>query len=129
MYDQLITTLGKVTRKPDLIFRRCGMIDITSRVTNILGIQEGDILDIARDSKEYYLYVQKKGEELIGKHTAQCRPANKGQRRNYMRLYSKALANVILSATGGDKARLTTGEICELESIGKAIPIITRNLL
>ena len=118
------SALGNTFRHPDFTFYRNGRIDITSRVSRILGIQPGDVIDIVVSRAEYYLYVRAKGKELHGRFEGQCFQTNKGLRRHYYRAYSKKITNLILSKAGGDKAQIIGGQIVEFDNIGKAIIII-----
>lgn len=119
--------LGNRTRRADITFYRNGKIDITSRLTKMLELGEGDVIDIAFDSGEYYLYRMRKAENLVGRHEAQCHGTHKGRlhpTRN-MRAYSKKICSAILKASGAtDKARVWAGELCTFDTIGKAVVII-----
>lgn len=116
--------LGESFRQPDVTFYRNGRIDITSRVSRILGLQPGDVIDVAVSQGEYYLYVRAKGRELHGRYAAQCYQTNKGNRRNNYRAYSKKITDLVLQVAGGEKARIIGGQTCEFSNIGKAIIII-----
>ena len=116
--------LGSSCRHPDITFFRSGRIDISSRVSRILGIEAGDVIDVAITKSDYYLYVRAKGGTLLGRYEAQCYPTNKGPRRNYFRTYCRKITDLILSVSGGDKAQIIGGQVCEFDNIGKAIIII-----
>lgn len=120
--SNMTTMLGN-TRRPDVSFYATGRIDITARTAKLLALRDGDVIDIATNGKEYYLYVKYKGDEVVGRHEAQCRPTKKGS-RNY-RAYSRRLCSIVLDLNGeANAAHLPVGEA---ESGGKMLPIIIRN--
>lgn len=111
------------TRREDIVFYDTGRIDLTARVTKALGISPGDVVDIATDGIEYYLYVRHKAEDIIGRHEAKCYASRKGSHN--MRLNSKRLCRAMLKHRTG-KVPLRCGEVAEVPGIGTAITIITR---
>lgn len=118
--------LGNRSRKPDVTFRSDGRIDIAARVSKMLGLGAGDVIDIGYDSEEYYLYVRAKAAEIVGRHEAQCRPANPAVRNgHYFRAYSTTLCAAILGAAGvTDKAAILAGRVQEVPGLGRAIIIL-----
>lgn len=115
--------LGERTRKADLSFRRNGRIDISARVSNMLALQAGDVIDIAGDGREYYLYVRiKSNGRYVGRHTAQCYPSKKNGRN--FRAYSKKLCEAVLSLSGGDCAKIVAGSYEEFDNLGKAVIVV-----
>jgi hypothetical protein len=119
--------LGNSTRRPDITFYRNGRIDITSRITKLMNLREGDVIDIGIEKGEFILYCLRKAEDVKGRHEAQCYSSHKGRRhpsRN-LRAYSKRLAARILDiARAGDIARIWAGETVEVEDHGTAVIII-----
>lgn len=115
------------TRRPDITFYRNGRIDITSYVTKMLGIHEGDVIDIACVDKEYYLYIRIKGDKIVGRHRGQCF-SSKQNSRNF-RTYCKRLCEFLFADSECNKIQLAIGTPVEVYDIGKAIPIITRQIL
>lgn len=115
------------SRRPDLTFYRSGRIDITSHVARAIGLQDGDVIDIGRQGKEFYLYVRIKKEKAIGKHLGQCH-SSKPNSHNF-RTYSKAICHSLLGDTYGERLCLSVGHPEDIEGIGIAIPIITRQIL
>lgn len=114
-----------ITRRPDITFHSSGRIDITARVTKALALQPGDVIDIAHDTGEYYLYV--KHRNAVGRHEAQCAPTYKGHTCNNMRAHSKLLCQAVLKVNGNYlEARLPVGEPINHPSLGKALPIIIK---
>lgn len=112
-------------RRPDIIFRPSGRIDITARVTSLLSIEPGDAINVWKEEDEYYLYVSRR---LADAHSrAICRRVNKGS--NFLRAWSAQLASAIIQISGKKEAHLTVGEPVELPVFGKALPLITRNNL
>ncbi|MDO4929621.1 MAG: hypothetical protein Q4E59_00650 [Bacteroidales bacterium] len=118
--------LGHNTRKPDIIFSASGRIDISARVARFLGLQRGDVLDVAVDSGEYYLYVSHRAP-TVGRFEAVVYPTN--QKGRHFRAASKRLCAAILRACGTTgKARLGIGTPVT-RNADVLLPIITRNLL
>lgn len=122
-----MTVLGN-TRRPDVTFFATGRIDITARVSKMLGLEKGDVIDIAQMGSETFLYVMHKGTEVVGRHEAACRPT-KGTSRN-MRCHSKRLAGFVLERhPGKEMVRLPVGAPIHHQQLGTALPIIIRRAL
>jgi len=120
----MTTTLDN-TRRPDITFHANGRIDITARVAKALSLHSGDVIDIAHDGSEYYLYV--KHHNAIGRHEAQCWPTNKGKTCNNLRAHSKNLCHAVLKINGNsNEARLPLGAPITHELLGLALPIIIK---
>jgi hypothetical protein len=115
------------SRRPDVTFYINGRIDITSRIAKQLCLTEGDVIDIDKRNGEYLLYVRYRSDCAIGRHEARCK-ASKNNSNNF-RAYSKQLTDAILNACGAEKAQLASGAVVELEDIGIAVPLVTRNNL
>lgn len=116
------------TRRPDITFHQSGKIDITARVSNVIGIEDGDVIDLAEDRGEYYLYVRVKASDAIGKHEGRCRSTKrcKNGSRNF-RAYSKRLCDFVLSRSGSQgKVRVPTGKGGDIPILGRAINVIIR---
>lgn len=123
-----MTLLGKTTRRPDISFFRNGRIDITARLAKDIGLQPGDVIDIAIDGDEYLLHIRHKAQDVIGRHEAQCFPTNKWPKRTHnLRAHSKRLAEAVLHITGTDNARLNAGMTFSHPIYGTAAPIIIPN--
>lgn len=120
------TILGN-TRKPDVTFYKNGRIDLTSRIAKMLNLGNGDVIDIGLCNGEYMLYVRLKNAQVVGNHEARCYTSKRNSHN--FRAYSKKLCNAILSACGANKAQLASGVAVEVEALGTAIPLITRNNL
>ena len=117
------------TRKPDVSFYRSGRIDITSNVAKILHLQSGDVIDVAKNEKDFFLYIKHKAKDIIGKHEAQCFGTNKGKECHNFRCYSARLCYAILTECHANEcARLPIGEAGEFNG-QPIVPIITRNNL
>lgn len=124
--------LGNTTRRPDITFYRSGRIDITAHVARILGLREGDVIDIFMDpdSGEHMLYVCQHAADAPGRFEAQCRLTNKHKRGHNFRCHSKRLCDAILNASNCDNiARLPIGTALDLPIYGHAVMLITRNPL
>ena len=127
-----MTNLLGNTRRPDVSFYANGRIDITARVAKILELHEGDVIDIAIDDCEYMLYRKHLGEELVGRHEAQCHLTKRGLRRSYnIRAYSKRLCSAILDAANAKiMVRIPIGTPVSLPNSGTAaVPLIYKHNL
>jgi len=123
-----MTSILERTRRPDVTFYRDGRIDITAHAAIELGLKAGDVIDIARDGMEYYMYVSHKAEEVTGRHEAQVYPTSKCKRvcHNF-RAHSVRLCREVLRLNGAkERARLITGKAIETAETGRALPIIIR---
>ena len=120
-----MTSTLENTRRPDITFHADGRIDITARVAKALSLQPGDVIDIAHDGSEYYLYV--KHRNALGRHQAQCYVTKRGKTCNNLRTYSKRLCQAVLSVNGNQQARLPVGQPIEIKSLGTALPLIIRH--
>lgn len=118
-----MTSILHNTRRHDITFRANGCIDITSRVGKALDLRTGDVVDVAVDGRECYLYVKYRAGVVVGRHEAQVYPTNRAKRRGFsMRCHSKRLCAAVLEMCGvDDVARLMTGEMTE-----HGLPLITR---
>lgn len=116
-------------RRPDLTFYSSGRIDISSRVVNVLNIQPGDVVSIAKEQNELFLYVIARDKDVTNhfSYSGRCFLHNKAS--SSLRAQSSRLCNEILRISKREKvARLPAGEPIET-AVGKAIPIITQNAL
>lgn len=115
------------TRKPDISFHANGRIDITAHVAHILGISNGDVIDVAIEGREYYLYVRQRSSECRGRHEAQCW-STKPRSHNF-RAHSHRLCHAILQVSGVDiVARLPIGETRQINDKKMVTLIIYNNL-
>ena len=112
-------------RRPDIIFRPNGRIDITAKVATLLSLKPGDAINVWKEEDEYYLYVARRSADSNSR--AICRQVNKGS--NFLRVWSTPLASAIIKLSGKKEAHLTVGESVNLPMFGKAIHLITRNNL
>lgn len=122
----MLSILGN-TRKADIIFNSGGRICISARVAKLLDLSNGDVIDIATDEYETYLYV-KHHAPVVGRHEGMVFRSNK--RGKHCVASSVTLCRYILSLCGGgNKVSLCLGTAVELPPYGKALPIITKYTL
>ena len=117
------------TRRPDVTFHRNGRIDIASRVSKVLSLCCGDVIDIGQEGDEWYIYKKYDGHSLTGNHKAQCRHTNSGKRFSHtMRCYSRRLCEVMFRLAGEDSdvLRVPVGEKTLTEGGRIAMPVIYR---
>jgi hypothetical protein len=128
----MTTILQETTRRPDISFFRSGKIDITSRVARLLAITPGDVLDIAVEDGEYYLFVRVRSGRAMGRHQAVCIPTKHGARN--FRAYSVGLSAAMLRAAAVSgkepaEARFACGQAVTHPAFGVMVPIITHKAL
>lgn len=118
-----------VTRQADLIVSNNGVLGITARVARMLSLEPGDVVDLAVDGVECYLYVRHRHGEIHGRHEGAAKPTSKCKKvcRN-MRVHSVRLCRMLLRLCHRtDKARLMVGEKEHLGALGvDGVPIVTR---
>ena len=119
------------TRRHDITFNVDGRIEISARVSKALGLHPGDVIDVAIDerSRECYLYVRRRAENISGRHKAQVYVTNSRIRNcNSLRAHSVEICRQVLDMRGFSvsQARLPVGDPVEITGIGKALPIIIR---
>lgn len=104
-----------------------GNIDITARVTKMLGLQAGDVIDIYIDGNEFYLYVKHRAGTIAGRHEAVLYPTSRKVKQCHnMRCHSKRLCQAMQEACNtSEPLRLPVGDPVNLRGT-TAIPIITR---
>ncbi len=116
--------LIKQNRRPDISFNWQGSVNITTRVAKMLDLKEGDVINIAEQDNEFYLFVQ---------YRAQPNGAFKGrvyatnEHNGFLRARNTMLCRkMIAECDAAYCARLYVGDPVEVEGIGRAVPIITR---
>lgn len=116
------------TRKSDITFYDNGRIDISARVSKMLSLQKGNVIDVLEDDGELYLYVRFH-EQVVGRHEAACFSTHLGSR--HFRAWSQKLSRYIIRAGGSslNKVALGVGAPVELPNVGIALPIIYRHIL
>lgn len=129
----MVSIIGETTRKHDIIFHRSGRIDILSRVSKALDIQGADLIDIAVEDGEYYLYVRGKAKDSFGRHEGRCFSTKKTSKSSsrHLRAHSKKLTNAIMSKFPNlNRVRISAGSVIDnAPSIGKAIILIVNRSL
>lgn len=87
------------SRKHDISFHASGRIDISAYIARKLSLSAGDVIDIAQESGEWYLYVKLRVGSYVGRNDGRVWATSNG--RGTFRTWSKAITNYVLSATGG----------------------------
>lgn len=115
------------SRRHDITFNAGGRIEISARVTLALGLQPGDVIDVAVDerTREVYLYV--KHRQPAGRHKAQCHRTGKGRTCNSLRAHSVEICEQVLRMRGysDTQAKLPVGDPVDLQGT-RALPLIIR---
>jgi hypothetical protein len=114
------------SRKPDISFFRDGHIDITARVAKSLSLSEGDIIDILRSGKEFYIYVKTRTHDVVGQHAGRCRTTRPNSHANFRTNCKKLTDAILAECNEAEVVRLAAGETMEMPNIGIVIPLITR---
>lgn len=101
------------SRKPDISFHPSGKIDISARIARQLSLASGDVIDIAYDAGELYLYVRLRAGRYIGRHEGRVWGTTVHKKGTF-RTYSKTLVEAALSAAGtSGPLRCPCGEVIE----------------
>lgn len=122
-----MTSILGNTRRADITFHPRGHIDITARVSKLLDLHCGDIIDIYIDGGEYYLFVKHKANTVAGRHEATLYPTSRKVKQCHnLRCHSKRLCQAMLDACNySGILRLPVGEPVDLRGT-TVLPIITR---
>lgn len=122
-----MTSILGNTRRADITFHPRGNIDITARVSKLLGLAVGDVIDICIEAGEFYLYVKHRAESAAGRHEATLYPTSRKVKRcNNLRCHSRRLCKAMQEACNATGIlRLPVGELVNLRGT-EALPIITR---
>lgn len=111
------------TRRTDISFYSDGRVELSSYVVKTLGLQHGDVVDVASDGHEYFLFAAVQAPQ--GRHRTQCRETNPGGK--HFRFNSVRLARTMLEAAGAqgcDVVHLPVGDVATAYG-KKALTIIT----
>lgn len=112
------------SRRHDISFHASGKIDISAYIARKLSLAPGDVIDIAQENGEWYLYVKLRSGSYAGRHDGRVWPTTHG--KGTFRTWSKALTNAVLKAAGAsDRLRCPCGTEFERDDI-KYIIIIYR---
>lgn len=116
------------TRKTDITFHAGGRIDISARVSGLLSLRRGDVIDILDGGDELFLYVRHRAP-TVGRHEAACFPTHQDSR--HFRAWSDRLCHYMIKAAGRPLpcVRLSVGEPLPLPAVGTALPIIHKHVL
>lgn len=86
------------SRRHDISFHPSGKIEISARVARKLSLVSGDVVGIAEERGELFLYVRLRAGTYTGRHKGCVSTANHG--RGTFRTYSKAISRSVLSIAG-----------------------------
>lgn len=115
------------TRKADITFHSSGRICISARVSKLLSLAHGDVIDIIEDRGEAYLRVKHKAP-VMGRHEAMVFRSNKNGFHSVAS--SKKLCRYIMQKCDvNNTVRLSCGNAKELAHYGTVLPIITKLIL
>lgn len=117
------------TRKADVKFcRRRWIIEISSRVTKLMQLKDGDVIDVIFDGYEYVLVKLHDGDNLTGAHRCTLRALK--QNGNHLRTSCKKLViNMLDAANAKNVLSVGCGEMRGMYGYGKVLPLIVRNNL
>ena len=110
--------------KPHIKFRKCGEISLTGRVSDLLGIEAGDAIDIVEDLGEVYIYVSNRNCNPEDGLRGVTRKASSS--KGFLRVQWKEMAQYIIDKDGrASEAYYRVDEPVEISGT-KYLPIITR---
>lgn len=121
-------SLLSTSRKHDISFYASGRIDISAHVARKLSLAPGDVIDIACEYGELYLYVKLRAGQYSGRHVGRVWSTTHG--KGTFRTCSKKLTKAILAGAEakGERLRCPCGREIERNNT-KYITIIYRNSL
>lgn len=112
------------SRKHDISFHASGKIDISAHIARKLSLAPGDVIDIAQEHGEWYLYVKLRSGNYTGRHDGRVWAMAHG--KGTFRTWSKTLAMAVLNEAGAvGRLRCPCGMEIERDNI-KYITIIYR---
>lgn len=112
------------SRRYDISFRANGRIDISAHIARKLSLAPGDVIDIAGEGDEWYLYVKLRSGSYTGRHDGRVWSTAKGH--GTFRTWSRSITRTVLSKAGSrDTLRCPCGAEFERDNI-KYITIIYR---
>lgn len=89
------------SRKHDITFHASGKIDISAHIARRLSLVPGDVIDIAQENGEWYIYVKLRTGNYVGRHEGRVWATARG--KGTFRTWSKALSMAILKEAGSIK--------------------------
>lgn len=113
------------SRKHDISFDASGQIDISAHVARKLSLSVGDVIDIAYEYGELYLYVKLRAGQYTGRHIGRVWTTANG--KGTFRTCSKTLVKAVLTCAEvkGKRLRCPCGMEFERDN-KKYITIIYR---
>ena len=120
----MIKSILPNSRRHDISFHASGKIDISAHIARRLALSPGDVIDIAREKGEWYIYVKLRSGNYVGRHDGRVWATARG--KGTFRTWSKAITQAVLAAAGADTLlRCPCGMEIERNNI-KYITIIHR---
>lgn len=112
------------SRKHDISFHASGKIDISAYIARKFSLAPGDVIDIAQEGGEWYLYVKLRAGSYAGRHNGRVWATSNGH--GTFRTYSKSITDAVLAAAGASvRLRCPCGTEVERDNT-KYITIIYR---
>ncbi len=99
----MASLLGKSTRRPDIVFYPSGRIAITARISRMLTLQPGDVIDIQTDRDECNIFVRYRNP--VGRHVARCHPSAGRRNSAHYICYSRPMVKAMAAIAGMDPKR------------------------
>lgn len=109
------------SRKHDISFDASGRIDISAHVARKLSLSPGDVIDIAYEYGELYLYVKLRAGQYTGRHIGRVWTTAHG--KGTFRTCSKKLVKAVFTGAKVKGKRLRCP--CGMEVIRDSIKYIT----
>lgn len=86
------------SRKHDIVFHASGKIDISAHVARSLSLAPGDVIDIAQEADEWYIYVKLRSGSYVGRHDGRVWSTAHG--KGTFRACCKAMTTALLATAG-----------------------------
>lgn len=103
-------------RRCDIYFRRSGRIDISSSTAKRLGLNEGDMLNLAMIEGELYLYISHKAVEGERRRLNSVHPSKDNY--HHFRCQYLEMTRCVARYTGNAESWLYTGKTKDLTPYG-----------
>lgn len=113
-----------ISRRPDITFYPNGRIDITARIARAISLHHGDVIGIAINGTERYIYVRLRADMVNGRHCATVHATKRGSHN--FRCYSRQICQAMLSSSADSShpLRCPAGQVIQHPQYGSMMAII-----
>ncbi|MDY5632524.1 MAG: hypothetical protein SPF56_08565 [Bacteroidaceae bacterium] len=112
------------TRKADITFHISGRICLSARISKLLSLRQGDVIDIMVAERETYIYA--KHRNAVGRHEGMVYRSKK-MSNHYIASSKKLCSYMLEKCKAENKVKLWCGTPENFELYGIALPIIVNS--